>query len=323
MNQKYKVGDTLSTREVLGEAISVAADMDDRVWALTSDCGGNMKTFIREHGDRFVDDGIAEQNAAGMAAGLALSGAIPYIMGMAPFVTMRAFEQNRSAIAYQNLPVRIVGYVAGMTTGGGSTHYAMEDLAIMRAVPNMAVMSVSDPLLGAEAIKAGIGYKGPYYLRCGNGKKDPVLYEPGSIKFEIGKGILAREGSDVSIITHGVMVKYAIALADRLIKEGIRVEVLDMFTIKPLDKELIRKSICKTGKIIVWEDHYIYGGLATAICEMLVEEKMRFEEFVRVGIPMTYPGFGGDTALYGKYKMDETAVEQLVRHLIRPEESRN
>lgn len=316
MSQKYKIGDMLSTREVLGEAISNIAGIDDRVWALTSDCGGNMSSFKQNYPERFVDDGIAEQNAAGMAAGLALSGAVPYIMGMAPFVTMRAFEQDRSAISYQNLPVRIVGYTAGMTTGGGSTHYAMEDIAIMRAVTNMTVISVSDPLLGMEAIKAGLDYKGPYYMRCGNGKSDPILYDPGNINFEIGKGILAREGKDLTIITHGVMVKYAISIADRLAKEGICVEVLDMFTIKPMDTELIRSSVLKTRRVIVWEDHNVYGGLGTAVSEMLVDEKLQVESFIRVGIPSTYPGFGSDVSLYQKYQMDEKSVEQLIYKLL-------
>ncbi len=317
MSQKYGIGDMLPTRKLLGDTISELADRDERVWTLSSDCGGNMGTFIQKHADRFVDDGIAEQNAAGIAAGLALSGAVPYIMGMAPFVTMRAFEQNRSAIAYQNLPVRIVGYVAGMTTGGGSTHYAMEDIAIMGAMANMTVLSVSDPLLGAEAIRASLDAPGPCYIRCGNGKADPVIYAPGSVKLEIGKGILAREGGDVTILTHGVMVKYALSLADRLREEGIGVEVLDMFTIKPLDEDLVCASVGKTRKAVVWEDHRTEGGLATAVAELLLEKKIMPDAFERVGIPQVYPGFGSDAALYGKYRMDEASVEQLVRRMVK------
>lgn len=317
MSQKYHIGDMLPTRKLLGDAISELADMDERVWALSSDCGGNMGTFIQKHKDRFVDDGIAEQNAAGIAAGLALSGAVPYIMGMAPFVTMRAFEQNRSAIGYQNLPVRIVGYVAGMTTGGGSTHYAMEDIAVMSAITNMAVLSISDPLLGAEAIRLGRDYPAPYYLRCGNGKADPVIYELDSVKLEIGKGILARQGSDVTILTHGVMVKHAMHVADAMREEGIHVEVIDLFTIKPLDSALICDSVKKTGKVIVWEDHRTIGGLSTAVADLLIGQKIMPEAFVRVGIPQVYPGFGSDNALYRKYHMDEESVSQTIRTLVR------
>lgn len=315
MSQKYKIGDMLPTRNMLGDAICEIAG-DERVWTVTSDCGGNMGSFKAKYPDRLVDNGIAEQSAAGIAAGLALSGAVPYIMGMAPFITMRAFEQNRSVIAYQDLPVRIVGYVAGMTTGGGSTHYAIEDVSIMSAVNNMTVMSLSDPLLGVEAIKAGLDYHGPYYLRCPNGKADPVIYEPGSVKFEIGKGILAREGKDVTIAAHGVMVKFAMEVSDKLAKEGIGVEVLDMFTIKPLDRDLIRASLKKTDKMVVWEDHYMYGGLSSAISDMIVDEKLRPDAFVRVGVPAVYPGFGSDAALYGKYQMDTASVEQMIRRLV-------
>lgn len=314
---QYKIGDKVDMREIVGEAICDLADANEQVWGVTSDCAGNMKSFIQKHADRFVDVGIAEQNAAGIAAGLALSGAVPYIMGMAPFTTMRAFEQNRTAIGYQNLPVRIIVYVAGMTTGGGSTHYAMEDIAIMRAINNMSVLSVSDPLLGAEAIKAGLTHDGPYYMRMPNGKGEPVLYEPGSVRFEIGKGITARQGGDITIIAHGAMVGLAIHVSDQLAEEGIGVRVIDMFTIKPLDTELLLQAVKETKRLVVWEDHYAYGGLSSAIADALVDAGVQAELFKRVAIPAVYPGFGSAEALYAKYGMDADTVSKEIRAILK------
>lgn len=313
---KYEFGSEISVRAVLAEGICEAADMDDRVWAVTSDCGQDLKRFVRDHEDRFVDVGIAEQNAAGIAAGLALSGAVPFIMGMAPFVTMRAFEQNRSAISYQNLPVKIVGYAAGMTTGGGSTHYAMEDIAIMKSIANMSVISVSDPALGTEAIKASLKFDHPCYFRAGNGQY-LVLYNPEEIRFEFGKGIVARDGKDLTIFTHGAMVADAVMLADKLRKDGISIKVIDMFTIKPIDKELVIAATKETKKVVVWEDHYIYGGLGSTIADLYADEGAYPDKFLRIGIPETYPGFGTREALYKRYGMDAESVGAKINDMLK------
>lgn len=312
----YKLGEIVSSRAVIGEALCDIAEADDRVWAITSDCGSPLVEYKKQFADRFIDTGIAEQTAAGIAAGLALSGAIPYIVGMACFTTMRAFEQNRTDFGYQDQPVRILGYSAGMTTAGGSTHYAMEDIAIMSSIVNMAVLSASDPILMAEAIKAGLDYPHPYYMRIKPGKGEEIIYEPGLISFQIGKGILAREGKDITIVAHGSTVALAIKLADKLAAEGISVRVIDMFTIKPIDKDILRTAIEDTGKLIVWEDHFIYGGLATAIVDLMVDECLVCKKFVRVGIPMVYPGFGPEAGLYEYYNMDSASVERIIRENI-------
>ncbi|NLF27144.1 MAG: transketolase [Clostridiales bacterium] len=311
----HKIGDILNTRAVVSRAMCDMAESNPGIWALTSDCGGNLRDFIERYPDRFVDTGIAEQNAAGIAAGLALSGAVPYIVGMTPFVTMRCFEQNRTAIAYQNLPVRIVGWVGGMTSGGGSTHYALEDIAIMRSIANMRVVSISDPLMAYAALRASETAAGPMFLRLTMAKADPVIYEPGSVPFELGRGILAHEGGDTTLLVHGGPVRDAIRLAAELDGEGVHVRVVDMWSIKPLDRELVLDSVRKTGKMVVWEDHFASGGLASAVADCLVDAGVAPEKFVRVGIPETYPGFGPSGELYKKYGMDPETVKGILRQM--------
>lgn len=312
----YKIGDIVNTRAVISQALLDMAESDPSIWALTSDCGGNMKPFADKYPDRFVDTGIAEQNAAGIAAGLALSGAVPYIVGMTPFVTMRCFEQNRSAIAYQDLPVRIIGWVGGMASSGGSTHYAMEDIAIMRSIANMKVISISDPLMCVSVLQEACTLKGPMFMRLTVAKADPVIYEPGSQKFEIGKGIIAHEGDDAVLFVHGGLVQRAIKLAHELEEENIRLRVVDMWSIKPLDREMVLDSVTKIGKIAVWEDHFMSGGLASAIADSLMDAGVAPRKFERVGIPETYPGFGPYDDLLKKYHMDADCVKDVIRRML-------
>lgn len=313
----YKLNDTVNTRALIGDTLCKLADKNPDIWAVTSDCGGCIGNFAQKYADRYVDTGIAEQNAAGISAGLALSGAVPYIVGMATFVTMRAFEQNRSAIGYQNLNVRIVGYVAGMTTGGGSTHYAIEDVSLLRSIAGMSVISVSDPGLMMQALEYLADHKGPCYVRIGGNGTNTFIYDPETVKFQYGKGILAREGSELTIFAHGVMVKRAMAAADALKAQGVSVRVVDMFTIKPLDTELVIRCAKETGHILVWEDHYVQGGLATAIADALTDAGVTPKSFTRVGIPESYPGFGTDQQLYEKYGMDENSVVKKILETLR------
>lgn len=308
----HKLGEILNTRAVVAQTLCEMAQTDPSVWALTSDCGGNMKDFIARYPDRFVDTGIAEQNAAGIAAGLALSGAVPYIMGMTPFVTMRCFEQNRTAISYQNLPVRIIGWVGGMTSGGGSTHYAMEDVAVMRSIANMQVVSISDPLMCAAALRLAQTRPGPMFIRLTMAKSDPIIYEPGSIDFQIGKGIVAREGDAATLFVHGGMVQRALKLADELAGQGVHIRVVDMWSIKPLDVSLALDSVRRTDKIVVWEDHFKQGGLASALADCFADAGVYPKKFIRVGIPETYPGFGPYDDLLKKYGMDPDTVKSIL-----------
>jgi transketolase len=312
----FNFGDILSARNVCGDTLYELAEKYDNVWVLTSDCGGALKEFRRDFRDRYVDTGIAEQNAAGIAAGLALAGAVPHIMGMTPFMTMRACEQNRTSIAYQNLPVRLIGYGGGLTTNAGSTHYAMEDIALMRQIVNMTVVSPGDPNMIRDILHAGMDYDGPIFIRLSQGKKDRVVYEPGTVKFEFGKGIVAREGKDVTIMAHGCVVIMAIELAEKLEKEGISVRVVDMVSIKPIDEELILKCVEETGKIIVWEDHFAMGGLASAVADVFADHCVVPKVFKRFGIPQVYPGFGSDMELYRKYGYDPDSVEKAIKEML-------
>ena len=309
----YKLGDIINTRSIVCKAICDMAQTNPNIWAVTSDCGGNMNDFIKLHRDRFVDTGIAEQNAAGIAAGLGLSGCVPFILGMTPFVTMRCFEQNRTAIAYQNLPVRIIGWVGGMASCGGSTHYAMEDLAIMRSIANMQVVSISDPLMCYDILRLSETHPGPMFIRLTMAKSDPVIYVPGKNKYAIGKGLVAREGGDCALFCHGGMVQRALCLADELAAESISVRVVDMYSIKPLDEALVLESVNKCGNVVVWEDHFAKNGLSSAIADCLVDAGIRPKHFVRVGIPETYPGFGPYNDLLKLYSMDPESVKSLIR----------
>ena len=316
MNKTYQVGEMASARAVIGDTLCSLAEKNPAIWALTSDCGGNLQEYAKLYPDRYVDTGIAEQSAADIAAGLALAGAIPHIMGMAPFVTMRCFEQNRTSIGYQNLPVRIIGTCGGMSSGGGSTHYAMEDVAIMRSIPNMSVVSISDPVMAGAALRVTEAHPGPVYIRLALGKSDPVIYTPDEVAFMLGKGYVVRNGTDATILTHGAMVRHAMQLSDKMAAENIGIRVVDMMSIKPIDRELVLQCVRETERIIVWEDHLAFGGMASAVADVLVDVGMQPKHFRRVGIPETYPGFGADQDLYRKYNMDADFVMQVVRDIL-------
>ena len=192
-----------SGRDNTGRKLEELASRFDNVWVLTADTGGFLGQYKKDYGDRFVDVGIAEQNVMGTAAGLALAGNVCFVTGMIPFMTMRACEQVRTAICYQNLPVRLIGTGGGLTSGGGSTHNAMEDVALMRSLVNMTVISVADPNMIPDLLEESMTYPGPMYIRLAQGKKDRVIYEPGTAKYQIGKGLIVREGADVTIFAHG------------------------------------------------------------------------------------------------------------------------
>ena len=298
----------ISGRSIIGDTVTEIGQKDNRLWVLTPDIGGALSDFREKCADRFIDVGIAEQNVVGVAAGLALEGNIPIIMGMLPFMSMRSCEQVRTDVCYQNLPVRIIGTGGGLTSGGGSTHNAMEDIAIMRSLVNMTVISIGDPNIIRDVLTTGMTYPGPMYIRLAQGKQDRVLYEPGSVKIEIGKGILARDGTDVTLFAHGEMVLQALEAATALAAENISVRVVDMFTIKPLDEELIVRCANETGRIMVLEDHLMYGGLASAVADTLVDHGVSVKKFKRLGIPQVFAGFGSGQELRDKhgYGLDAT-----------------
>lgn len=242
MPTTFTFGEFLGARSVIGSTLAELGDEHSNLFVLTPDIGATLVEFRDKFPDRFIDVGLAEQACVGIAAGLAYDGNIPVVSGMLPFLSMRALEQVRSDVCYPNLPVKIIGTHGGLVGNGGSTHYAVEDLALMCALTNMTVTSIGDPLMVGEIIRQSMTMTGPIYIRLAVGKKDKVLYEPGEHDVRIGKGIVAREGTDATIFTHGTTVAQALDAADELAKDGRSIRVVDMFTLKPIDEEQIGRA---------------------------------------------------------------------------------
>ncbi|QEW04516.1 transketolase family protein [Microbacterium lushaniae] len=313
----FTFGEMLSARSVIGTTLAELGDEHENLWVLTPDIGATLVEFRDKFPERFLDVGLAEQVCVGIAAGLAYDGNIPVVSGMLPFLSMRALEQVRSDVCYPNLPVKIIGTHGGLVGNGGSTHYAVEDLALMCALTNMTVTSVGDPLMVGEVIRQSMSMEGPIYIRLAVGKKDKVLYEPGQHEVRIGKGIVAREGTDATIFTHGTVVAQALDAADELAKDGRSVRVVDMFTLKPIDEELIAQCAVETGgRFVVLEDHLAYGGLASRIADVVADRGIHLSAFERLGIPQVYAGFGEDEELRDKHGYGLAATVAATRRVI-------
>jgi transketolase len=316
MQVTFNFGSWLSARTVSADTLDELGKMYNNVWGLTADTGSSIKDFRKNFPERFIDVGVAEQNLAGIAAGLALEGNIPFIFGMIPFMTMRACEQNRTAICYQDLPIRFIGTGGGLTSGGGSTHNAMEDIAIMKSLVNMTVLSIGDPNMVRDIMHLSMKYPHPLYIRLAQGKKDRMLYEPGTRTYKIGGALVAREGNDATIFTHGEMVFESLEAADILAKEGVKVRVVDVYSIKPMDKELVLQSTRETGNILVLEDHLMDCGLANSIADLYVDSGVYPKKFKRLGIPQVYAGFGEGPEQRKKYGYDKEAAANVIRQML-------
>ncbi len=313
----FNFGEFLGARSVIGTTLAELGDQYDNLWALTPDIGATLVEFRDKFPDRFLDVGLAEQACVGVAAGLAYDGNIPVVSGMLPFLSMRALEQVRTDVCYPNLPVKIIGTHGGLVGNGGSTHYAVEDLALMGALTNMTVTSIGDPLMVGEILRQSMTMQGPIYIRLAVGKKDKVLYKPGEHEVRIGKGIVAAEGTDATIFTHGTTVAQALDAAAELGKDGHSVRVVDMFTLKPIDEELIVRCAAETGgRFVVVEDHLAYGGLATRVADVVVDRGIQLAAFERLGIPQVYAGFGSDEELRDKHGYGLAATVAAVRRVI-------
>ena len=313
----FTFGEFLGARSVIGTTLAELGEEHDNLWVITPDIGATLVEFRDRFPERFLDVGLAEQASVGIAAGLAYDGNIPVVSGMLPFLSMRALEQIRTDVCYPNLPVKIIGTHGGLVGNGGSTHYAVEDLALMCALTNMTVTSIGDPLMVGEIIRQSMSMTGPIYIRLAVGKKDMVLYEPGQHEVRIGKGIVARDGSDVTIFTHGTTVAQALQAADELAEDGRSVRVVDMFTLKPIDEELIVRCAEETdGRFVVLEDHLAYGGLASRIADVAADRGIRLTAFERLGIPQVYAGFGEDEQLRDKYGYGLAATVAALRRAV-------
>ncbi len=306
-----------SARKVWCEAFAQVAETDSRVVALTADLSRSTITeiFREKFPDRYFNVGVAEQNMVGMAAGLALSGKIPFCNTFAPFAAMRAGEQFRTDACYMHLNVRLVAGYAGISQPAGPTHSGLEDAGIIRGMPGSAVVSPSDLSMVKKIFEASLEYQGPMYLRFGLGKNEPYLYAE-DYDFVIGKAIETRPGTDATIITHGMILQDALIAAEKLEEMGISTAVLDMHTLKPLDTEAVISAARRTGRVLTMERHSILNGLGSAVAETLMEAGVPCR-FKRLGIPDLYPSYGDPARLADKYGFGIPAAVDTIAGWVR------
>ena len=309
----------LSAGEVYGKTLAEMSVKNKNIVMLTADLVRSNKAgdFKQAAPDRFFNFGIAEQNMMAAAAGLAVSGKIPYVSTMAAFASMRACEQVRTDIAYPNLNVRIIATHSGLSMGnGGSTHHSTEDLAIMRSIPNMTVIVPACPMQCRRILLETELHEGPIYMRIGRGA-EPVLYpEEEEYEYKVGKAIVKKDGTDLTVIGCSFCIMNALFAAERLEEDdGINIRVIDMHTIKPIDKDTVLKAAAETGGIITVEDHNIIGGLGSAVAEVLAESSVQ-TKFKRLGVPDLFSVIGDPEQLHNKYGYDEDGIYEAVKEML-------
>lgn len=302
----------IATRESFGKALVELGKENENVVVLTADLAGATKTslFEKEFPDRFINVGIAEQNMIGISAGLATTGKIPFASTFAMFAAGRAYDQIRNSVAYPKLNVKICGTHAGVTVGeDGATHQMLEDLSLMRSIPNMTVLCTSDDVQTKWAIKEMAKIDGPVYIRLAR-VATPVIYDENQ-KFEIGKMVQIGDGTDATVFATGVEVAEALKAKEELEKENINIRVVDVHTIKPIDREMIIKCAKETKKLITIEDHSVIGGLGTAVCEVLSEEYPT--KVVRMGMQDKFGKSGKAEQLLKYFKLDSEAIIEEIK----------
>lgn len=305
-----------SMRQSYGEAVLALMRENPKVVALNADCQDMvfLRAAAEEFPKRCFQVGIAEQNLIGIAAGMASAGLIPYAAGLAPFVSMRACEQIRTDCGYTNFNVKIGVLYGGLSQPvGGSTHHATEDLSILRAMPNLTVIAPADGLETYKAVIAAASHPGPVYIRMGGREAEPVVYQE-EYDFVIGKAVTLREGNDLTIIGTGTMTFFALWGAELLAAEGIQARVLNLHTIKPVDREAIVKAARETGRILTVEEHNVYGGLGAAVAEVVVQScpvPMKF-----IGIEDVYASVGPLYPLRAKYGLSAENVAAQAKALL-------
>ncbi|ENK1244350.1 transketolase family protein [Clostridium botulinum] len=307
------MGVKIATREAYGKTLAKLAEENSEVVVLDADLSKSTKTadFKKVCPERFINVGIAEGNMMGIAAGLATCGKIPFASTFAMFATGRAFEQIRNSICYPNLNVKVCATHAGVTVGeDGASHQSVEDISLMRSIPNMTVICPSDAVETEAAIRAVADYNGPYYVRLGRSGVS-VINDNAEYKFEIGKGIKLREGKEATIIATGIMVDAALEAYNILAEEGIKVNVINIHTIKPIDKDIIVNAARETGVVITAEEHSIIGGLGSAVCEVLSENHP--VSVLRVGIKDTFGESGKPAELLKKYELTSEDIVKAVK----------
>ena len=306
----------IATRESYGRTLAELGAENPNLVVLDADLAGSTKTavFGKAFPERHINCGIAEGNMMSVAAGLATCGKTVFASSFAMFASGRAYEQIRNSIGYPHLNVKIGASHAGISVGeDGATHQCNEDFAIMRSIPGMVVICPSDDVEACAAVRAAAEYEGPVYLRLGR-LAVPVFNDPETYKFEMGKGVVMKEGTDVSIFATGLEVNEALGAAKLLEADGINAEVINIHTIKPIDKELVAASAKKTGKVVTVEEHSIIGGLGSAVCEALAETVPT--PVLRIGVQDVFGESGPAKALIAKYGLDAESIYKKVKEYL-------
>jgi transketolase len=309
---------TMSAREIYGRTLAELGKQNDKIVGITADLAKTTAIvhFADAFPDRFFNVGIAEQNMFGIAAGLAKSGLIPFASTMAVFACLRAGEQVRTDIAYQNLPVKIIATHAGISFGhAGTTHHCTEDLAVMRSIANMTVICPADGIETSKAVQACAFTPGPVYIRIGRGF-EPPCYENDNYEFEIGKAITLREGTDLTIICCGIAVLQSLQAAKTLAEQdGLSVRVINMHTIKPIDRDVIMGAVKDTRRILTIEEHNVIGGLGDAVGSVIAESGKGCV-FRKHGLYDEFSVIGYAEDLYAHYKLDANGIIDQVRSMV-------
>jgi transketolase len=303
----------IATRDSYGNALVELGQEHDNVIVLDADLAAATKTgtFRKAFPERHWDIGIAECNMTGIAAGLATCGKVPFISSFAMFAAGRAYEQVRNSIGYPKLNVKIGATHAGISVGeDGASHQCLEDIALMREIPGMVVINPSDDVEAKAAVKAAYEHVGPVYLRFGR-LAVPVINDNPEYKFEIGKGVVLKEGKDVTIFATGLEVNETVEAEKLLAADGIDAEIINIHTIKPIDRELVIASAKKTGKVVTVEEHSVIGGLGSAVAEVLCEEAPT--KLLRIGVNDTFGESGPAVELLHKYGLDAEGIYNKVK----------
>ena len=303
----------IATRDSYGNALVELGKEHENLVVLDSDLAAATKTgvFKKVFPERHIDCGIAECNMMGVAAGLATTGKVPFASSFAMFAAGRAFEQIRNSIGYPKLNVKIGATHAGISVGeDGATHQCNEDIALMRTIPGMVVINPSDDVEARAAVKAAYKHEGPVYLRFGR-LAVPVINDREDYKFELGKGVVLREGKDITLIATGLPVAETLEAAEKLAADGIDAKVINIHTIKPLDEELIVEAAKETGKVVTIEEHSVIGGLGSAVCDVLSEKAPT--KVLKIGINDTYGESGPAVELVKKYGLDAESIYKKIK----------
>lgn len=306
----------IATRESYGNALVELGQENPNVVVLDADLAAATKTgmFKKAFPERHIDCGIAECNMMGIAAGLAATGKVPFASSFAMFAAGRAFEQVRNSIGYPHLNVKIGATHAGISVGeDGATHQCNEDIALMRAIPGMVVINPSDDIEARAAVKAAYEHEGPVYMRFGR-LATPIINDNAEYKFEIGKGVTLREGTDVAIIATGLCVAESLAAAEKLAADGVNAKVINIHTIKPLDEELVVAAAKECGRVVTVEEHSVIGGLGAAVCETLSRKAPT--PVKTVGIQDCFGESGPAVALLKKYGLDAEGIYASVKDFL-------